>query len=120
MNRKNMGASTNVLQVLLDIFVIVAALGICILIFGETMLPETQTGFLLLIINFGIIFIVANRAAYLYNVTMFCYLDRMIRKFTLSFILAAVPTALLVQRVCPPTSGDRLAAPEVRWELPQE
>ena len=101
MNRKNLGASTNVLQALLDVFVVIAALEICFLIFRGQMLPETKLGFLLLIINFGVIFIVSNRASYLYNVTMFCYLDRMIRKFSLSFVIAAVPTALLVHQVCP-------------------
>ena len=96
-----MGASTNVLQVLLDFFVIIAALGLDLLIFKGQLLPETQLGFLLLIINFGVLFIVSNRAGYLYNVTMFCYVDRIIRKNTLSFLVAAVPTALLVLKICP-------------------
>ena len=101
MNRKNLGASTNILQALLDVFVIIASLGISLLIFKGKLLPETQLGFVFLIINFGVIFIVSNRAGYLYNVTMFCYLDRMLRKNTLSFLVAAVPTAMLVYRICP-------------------
>ena len=99
MYRTNVGANTNVFQVLLDIFVVVASLGLAILIFGASLPPETLQGFLILIMVFGTFFLVANKAGYLYNVTMFCYLDRMIKKYTISFLLASGSGSMMVRYI---------------------
>ena len=79
MNRTNVGANTNVLHILLDVFVVIASLGLALLAVGHKIPLESRNGFLCLVLVFGVILISSNRTGYLYNVTMFCYLDRMIR-----------------------------------------
>ena len=97
MFRTNKGASTNVLQMLLDVFVLLASLGIDYLIVGRNFCLETQLGFLYLTIIFGVVFLLANKSTYLYNVTLFCYTDRLIRKNTCSFLLAAGTVAMMLR-----------------------
>ena len=103
MNRKNMGASTSVLLSLMDIFVLVAAVGLDLMVFGMHFLEEARYRWLLIILFlvFAEIFIISSRAGYLYNVTMFLYTDRMIKKNTLAFLLSACPVGMLLLYTCP-------------------
>lgn len=92
MNRTNAGANTNTLQILLDVFLLVCAFGIDVLIYGRTMEIDTFFNFFILVAIFILIFLLSNKEAYLYNVTMFYYLDRVHRKITKSFLVAMIAT----------------------------
>ncbi len=96
MNRTNAGANTNTVQILLDILILVCALGLDILMYGNSIRAEELLGFIILIGVFTLIYLLANKEAYLYNVTLFYYLDRVHRKVTKSFLMAMVSTAVFV------------------------
>lgn len=96
MNRTNMGANTDTAHILVDIFVLALALGIDLLFFRSMLKPETLPGIIMLVITFVIINILANKGEYLYNVTLFNYLDRIHQKNLKSFIVASVITLLLL------------------------
>lgn len=93
MNRTNTGANTNTLQMLLDIFLLVCAFGIDLILFIKRIQVNDILNLLILVGIFALIYILSNKEAYLYNVTMFYYLDRVHRKITKSFIIATIATA---------------------------
>ena len=92
MNRTNTGANTNTMQMLLDTLVLLCALGLDVLICYRNMSREDLMGFSILIGVFILVYILSNKEAYLYNVTMFYYLDRVHRKITKSFLIALIGT----------------------------
>jgi len=96
MNRTNSGANTNTESILLDILIVLSAFLIDIIIFRKYLTPENIWAFTVLVFVFITIFVLANRAAYLYNVTMFFYFDRVHRKISISFLAAAVMVLLLL------------------------
>ncbi len=96
MNKSNSGANTNTLQLIMDIVVLIAAYAIDILIMGNRVGKELQIGFLVLFAVFILIYVLSNKEQYLYNVTMFYYLDRVYRKVTKSFLLATISTAAMM------------------------
>lgn len=96
MNRTNSGANTNTIQILLDILMLVCAYGIDCLVFGNRLEPEVQLGYFVLTIVFILIFVLSNKEEYLYNVTLFYYLDRVHKKLTKSFLIATVATAAIM------------------------
>lgn len=105
MNRTNTGANTNTVQILLDIFILLCALGLNVLLFGSQLNTEELLGFSILIGVFILIYILSNKEAYLYNVTLFYYLDRIHRKITKSFLVAMLATAALVRYVMESDAG---------------
>lgn len=96
MNRSNTGANTNTLQILLDILVMAVAYALDALIFGRDMLQNQHVFFLVLFGVFTLIYVLANKEAYLYNVTLFYYLDRVHRKLTKSFLTAMIATSAML------------------------
>ena len=96
MNKSNSGANTNTLQLLMDIIVLVFAYGVDVLFVGKQLGKELQIGFLVLFAVFILIYVLSNKEQYLYNVTMFYYLDRVYRKITKSFLLATIATAAMM------------------------
>lgn len=105
MNRRNSGANTNTIQILLDIAMLLVALVLNICFFGDLMVDDDWVGFLLLIAVFVLIYIISNKEAYLYNVTLFYYLDRVHRKVTRSFLTAAGATYVLLGYICKTAEG---------------
>lgn len=105
LNRTNTGANTNTIQILLDILILLCALGLDIWLFGLSLNAEELLGFTILIGVFMLIYLLSNKEAYLYNVTLFYYLDRVHRKITKSFLLAMVATAVLVSYVTKSEQG---------------
>ncbi len=105
MNRTNTGANTNTVQILLDILILLFALGINFFCFGLQLNTDELIGFVILICVFILIYILSNKEAYLYNVTLFYYLDRIHRKITKSFLVAMVATSLLVNYVMKSEEG---------------
>lgn len=105
MNRTNTGANTNTVQILLDILILFCALGVNVLLFGSKLSSEELVGFSVLICVFILIYILANKEAYLYNVTLFYYLDRVHRKITKSFLVTTIATSALVRYVMKSEDG---------------
>ena len=60
MNRTNVGANTNTLQILLDVFVVAVACAMDLLIFGKNMGQEQQVYFLIVIGVFALIYVLAK------------------------------------------------------------
>lgn len=80
LNKTNSGANTNTTQILLDIFVLVCAFGITFLIRGQRLDDQTQLRLEVLTGVFLLLYLLSNKEGYLYNVTMFYYLDRVAPK----------------------------------------
>ena len=76
MNRTNTGANTDTEQILVDIFVMAIAFGIDLLLFKNMIGAGELPGLIIVVITFITINILANKGEYLYNVTLFNYLDR--------------------------------------------
>lgn len=96
MNKTNTGANTNVLDMLLDMFVLLMAYGLDVIIVGRGVQMDTFVSLSIYIAIFGLIFLLSNKEEYLYNITLFYYLDRIHRKITKSFFIATMPTAIAV------------------------
>ena len=96
MNRTNTGANTDTEQILVDIFVMAIAFGIDLLLFKNMIGAGELPGLIIVVITFITINILANKGEYLYNVTLFNYLDRIHGKNLKSFILSSVITLLLL------------------------
>ena len=96
MNKSNSGANTNTLQLIMDIIILIFAYAVDVLFAGHNTDKDLQIGFLVLVAVFILIYVLSNKEQYLYNVTMFYYLDRVHRKITKSFLLATVATAAMM------------------------
>ncbi len=96
MNRKNRGANTNTGQICLDILMLVLAYGLVNLVYGKQMNIYDVWDSLVMIIIFVVIFILANKEARIYNVTLFFYMDRFFKIISKSWMIAAVTTASIL------------------------
>lgn len=96
MNKSNSGANTNTLQMIMDVFILSISFAVNVLIAGERIDYTLKLGFLILVGVFSLIYVLSNKEQYLYNVTMFYYLDRVHRKITKSFLVATIATAALL------------------------
>lgn len=96
MNRKNRGANTNTGQMCLDILMLVLAYGLVNLVYGKQMKIYDVWDSLIMIIIFVVIFILANKEARIYNVTLFFYMDRFFKIISKSWMIAAVTTASIL------------------------
>lgn len=96
MNRTNFGASTNVLQMILDIEIIILSHVIATFVYGSHISTEEWIGFVVLSLIFVVIFLLANKTEYLYNVTLFYYRDRILKRMTRSFLIAVGTTVFMV------------------------
>lgn len=99
MNRTNSGANTDTEQILLDIFLLICSYGISALIFGQFLDEHSLLRLTVLTLIFILIYILSNKEEYLYNVTLFYYLDRIHRKITKSFLIAAIATSAVMYSV---------------------
>lgn len=107
MNRTNSGANTNTIQILIDILLLVVAFCLDYVFLGRNLDSDALLGFTILIGIFILIFILSNKEEYLYNVTLFYYLDRVHRKLTKSFFIATVATAAMMNYVVDVEKGRR-------------
>ncbi len=99
MNKSNASANTNVLQIALDIVIMVAAYLIDLVCFGNSLEEGTLLGYTILCGVFVLIFILSNKEGYLYNITLFYYMDRIHRKLTKSFLIAMIATMAVMNYV---------------------
>lgn len=96
MNKTNVGASTNILQILLEIFTIVVAYAVTVIWFQEKVDHGVILRFAGLVLVFIVIYTLSNKEERVYNITLFFYLDRIHRKITKSFLLATASTAVML------------------------
>ncbi len=89
MNRSNKGANTNFIQMCEDVFILVIVYLIERRAFEGIILKETFPKCLALVVVFGVIYILSNKEASIYNVTLFFYMDRFWRIITRSWLLAS-------------------------------
>lgn len=99
MNRSNKGASTNAIQICLDIVVIVLSFLCAVAVTNEINFYENPQNYMAIIGVFIIIYILANKDYRVYNITTFFYTDRILRRITRSFITAALSITTLIYYV---------------------
>ena len=99
MNRSNAGANTNILQIVLDVIIMAFAYLIDVVCFGSSLETETLLEYTILCGVFTLIFILSNKEEYLYNITLFYYMDRIHKKLTKSFLIAMIATAAVMNYV---------------------
>lgn len=96
MNKSNAGANTNTIQILSDILVQIIACVTAYCLVGRNIQGKELVSILVLHAVFTLIYILGNKEQYLYNVTLFYYLDRVFRKIVKSFLLAFVSTTAIM------------------------
>ncbi|WP_026518088.1 sugar transferase [Butyrivibrio sp. MC2021] len=96
MNRSNRGANTNIIQMVIDAFVLFIIFLIERVIFDGIILKETFPKCFALIVIFGVVYILSNKEARIYNVTLFFYMDRFWRILSKSWLLAAAVTTSIM------------------------
>lgn len=95
MNKSNVSASMDTKHLLMDVFGQILALVISMLCFDRYLADEQRKSLLALFIVFIFIFILSNRVANVYNVTLFYYTDRIVKKQLWSFVLAVFVTSFV-------------------------
>ena len=95
MNKSNVSASMDTKHLLMDVFWQILALVLSMLCFDRYLADEQRKSLLALFIVFIFIFILSNRVANVYNVTLFYYTDRIVKKQLWSFVLAVFVTSFV-------------------------
>ncbi len=95
MNKSNVSASMDTKHLLMDVFGQILALILSMLCFDRYLADEQRKSLLALFIVFIFIFILSNRVANVYNVTLFYYTDRIVKKQLWSFVLAVFVTSFV-------------------------
>ena len=95
MNKSNVSASMDTKHLLMDVFGQILALVLSMLCFDRYLADEQRKSLLALFIVFIFIFILSNRVANVYNVTLFYYTDRIVKKQLWSFGLAVFVTSFV-------------------------
>lgn len=96
MNKSNIGASTNFIQIILDIFVSAVAFVIVYFIVYDKVYSEEISKCFVLYVVFMFVYILTNKDSRVYNVTSFFYTDRIFKHVTKSFILSSLVVASLL------------------------
>lgn len=96
MNRNNVGANTNITQMMWDFFWLVIAYLLTVLLARKYADGITNLYFLMVVSVFILIYLLSNKEARLYNVTLFFYFDRFFKIITKSWFISVVATALLL------------------------
>ena len=105
MNRSNVGANTNPGQILIDALLVFMAYGLTLALLGDDLTRQEVIQFTVLAVVFDLIYLLSNKESFLYDVTMFFYLDRVFKKVMKSFFFAAVSTAALMFLLTESTKG---------------
>ena len=87
MNRSNRGANTNSIQIMIDALVLLMVFFIERSIYDGIILEETYPKCFALIVIFGVVYILSNKEARIYNVTLFFYMDRFWKILAKSWLL---------------------------------
>ncbi len=96
MNRSNSGATFDIIHVVLDIFVHIVSFAIAFFVWGKDIFTETEwRSFVPVYLICILIFLLCNRALYIYNNTIFFYMDRIARRESFSFAVSVLCGAIL-------------------------
>ena len=96
MNKKNRGANTNIIQMILDILCLILAYIAARWRMGGQLTGEDSTRSFVMAFIFLIAYLSANKEARIYNVTLFFYFDRFLKIVTRSWIIAATTTIVIM------------------------
>ncbi len=96
MNQNNRGANTNSIQMLIDIVVLLIAYLVSRCYVGGYLIDNAAMQCFSIVLVFTIIFIVTNKEARIYNVTLFFYFDRFLKIITKSWLTAAIGTTFII------------------------
>ena len=95
MGKFNRSANTNLLHMISDFGMMVVAFLVAT-VFARISLTDSLQMYGTICVVFMLIFMMANKDARMYNVTTFFYVDRTFNNVTKSFLISAVPVALIV------------------------
>lgn len=96
MNRSNTGANKDTEHIAKDVLLLLAAYAVAVFTMGKEWNLRTFAGISGLTVVFILLYLLENGEQYLYNVTLFGYPDRILRRRTRSFLLAASATVVLL------------------------
>ncbi len=96
MNKNNVGANTNVSQMCMDVLALIIAAVLAVMIIHGSMGYVNFGYFAAVLIVFSIVYILSNKEARLYNVTLFFYFDRFFKIITKSWAISAITVAVLL------------------------
>lgn len=105
MNRSNTGANKDTAHIVKDVLLLLAAYAVAVLTMGKEWDLRTFVGMSGLVAVFTLIYLLENGEQYLYNVTLFGYPDRILRRRTRSFLLAAAVTVVLLSFITEDPKG---------------
>lgn len=105
MNRSNTGANKDTAHMIEDVLLLLTAYGAAVLFAGIWKDLRTLRGMTGLTAVFILIYVMGNGEQYLYNVTLFGYLDRLQRRRTRSFLAATAATAVLLPFITQDQTG---------------
>ena len=96
MNRSNSGASFDIIHIFMDICVHIISFIIAYFAWGQDAYSRAEwKTFLTVYIVSIFIFLLINRTLYIYNSTIFFYLDRIIRRESFSFVMSIFCAAMI-------------------------
>ncbi len=96
MNRSNSGASFDVIHIIMDVCVHIISFIIAYFAWGQDIYTKLQwRTFLTVYIVSIFIFLLINRTLYIYNSTIFFYIDRIIRRETFSYSVSIICAAMI-------------------------
>ena len=96
MNKSNVGANTNVIQICVDVLVLLVAFFMAFLVVFND-ISDSRFGYTLAsALVFVVVYVLANKEARLYNITLFFYFDRFIKIISKSWIISAATTAIII------------------------
>ncbi|MCR5671535.1 MAG: sugar transferase [Butyrivibrio sp.] len=96
MNRSNSGASLDIIHIVLDALFQFAAFFLAHWVWGSSIYGlDEWRAFMSVYLICILIFLLINRSSNIYNNTIFFYTDRILRRETFSFVIAAVCGAVL-------------------------
>ncbi|MBE5935400.1 MAG: sugar transferase [Lachnospiraceae bacterium] len=99
MNKSNIGASTNFIQIIVDIVVSLIAFVTVYFLVHEDFYTEQLSRCFVLYVVFMFIYILDNKDRRVYNITTFFYMDRIFKQVTKSFVLSSIIIASLLYYV---------------------
>ena len=91
----NRSANTNLLHMISDFCLMIVSFLVAT-VFARIPFLESFQLYGTVCILFMLIFLMANKDARMYNVTTFFYVDRTFARVTRSFLISAIPTALII------------------------
>lgn len=96
MNKNNGGANTNSMMMVVDVVTLALAYFVELVFFHGRWNIEMTRYLLAIVFIFTIVYILSNKEARLYNVTLFFYLDRFYKIITKSWIVASIVTMVIL------------------------